>query len=64
MLILTRSVGEQICIGDDVIVTVVRVGQDTVKIGVDAPDGYPIMRRELYVRPATEEQSLRPPEDR
>ena len=63
MLILTRNIGEQICIGDEVVVTVVRVGQDTVKIGVDAPDSYPIMRRELQVGWAPQEQSSHPPEE-
>lgn len=50
MLILSRRIGEQIQIGEDVCVTVVRIGQGGVRIGVDAPDGCSIARSEIEVR--------------
>jgi carbon storage regulator len=47
MLVLSRKVGEKILIGDHVTVTVVRVNQGTVRIGVEAPDGVVILREEI-----------------
>jgi len=47
MLVLSRKVGERILIGDNISVTVVRVAQGTVRIGVEAPDDLPIVREEI-----------------
>jgi carbon storage regulator len=47
MLVLSRKVGEKILIGDNIAVTVVRVAQGTVRIGVEAPHDLPIVREEL-----------------
>lgn len=47
MLVLSRKVGEKILIGDNISVTVVRVAQGTVRIGVEAPHDLPIVREEL-----------------
>ncbi len=47
MLVLSRKVGEKILIGDDISVTVVRVAQGTVRIGVEAPQSLQIVREEL-----------------
>ena len=47
MLVLSRKVGEKILIGDHISVTVVRVAQGTVRIGVEAPDDLPIVREEI-----------------
>ncbi len=47
MLVLSRKVGERILIGDDIQITVVRVSQNTVRIGVEAPRNYQIVREEL-----------------
>ena len=47
MLVLSRKVGERILIGDNVAVTIVRVSQGTVRIGVEAPTGVPIVREEI-----------------
>jgi carbon storage regulator len=47
MLVLSRKVGEKILIGDDIQITVVRVCQNTVRIGVEAPQSYQIVREEL-----------------
>ena len=48
MLVLTRSVGESVVIGDDVIVKVVEVRGDVVRLGVEAPTAVRIYREELY----------------
>jgi carbon storage regulator len=47
MLVLSRKVGERILIGDHVAVTIVRVSQGTVRIGIEAPKGMPIVREEI-----------------
>lgn len=47
MLVLTRKVGERILIGEDVAITVVRVSQGTVRLGIEAPAATPIVREEL-----------------
>jgi len=47
MLVLTRKVSEQIKIGDDIVITVVRVKGQAVRIGIDAPRGIRVLRAEL-----------------
>lgn len=44
MLILTRKVGEEITIGDDIKVTIVSIQGKVAKIGIEAPTDIPIMR--------------------
>lgn len=53
MLVLSRRVGEQIMIGDDIVVTVVDVRHDTVRLGIVAPRSVTVNRAE--VRQAVEE---------
>ena len=47
MLILTRKESEQICLGDNIVVTVVRLAGDKVRIGVVAPPDVKVIRSEL-----------------
>jgi len=47
MLVMTRKVGERIVIGDHVTITVVLIGGNSVRVGVEAPPEYTVMRREL-----------------
>jgi carbon storage regulator len=47
MLVLTRKQEQKICIGPHVTVTVLRVRGNSVKIGIEAPDGTRILRGEL-----------------
>jgi carbon storage regulator len=47
MLVLSRKVGERILIGDNIAVTVVRVGPGIVRLGVEAPDSITIVREEI-----------------
>lgn len=48
MLILTRRIGETLCIGDDVRVTVLGVKGDQTRLGVDAPKEVLVHREEIY----------------
>lgn len=47
MLVLSRRESEKIRINDDITITVVRVSGNKVRIGIEAPDHYRIMRGEL-----------------
>jgi carbon storage regulator len=47
MLVLSRKPGEKILIGDNVTVTIVRIGPNTVRIGIEAPRDMNIVREEL-----------------
>jgi carbon storage regulator len=49
MLVLTRKQGEQIRIGDDVVVTVVRTKGKAVRLGIQAPAHVPVLRGEIAV---------------
>lgn len=44
MLVLTRRIGEQLLIGDDIVVEVIRVDEDRVRIGIQAPLDLRILR--------------------
>jgi carbon storage regulator len=48
MLILSRKRNEQIVIGDGIVVTVVSVRRGNVRLGIEAPAGTPVHRREVY----------------
>ena len=47
MLVLTRKAGEQIQIGDHIVVTVVRLLGGGVRLGIEAPNDARIVRGEL-----------------
>lgn len=52
MLVLTRKPGERILVGNDVVITIVRIGPNTVRLGIEAPGQMNIVRDEL-VDPST-----------
>lgn len=58
MLVLSRKAGERILIGNQVTVTVVRVGPNTVRLGIDAPRDMNIVREELCGDPMTVDVSF------
>jgi carbon storage regulator len=47
MLVLSRKPGQVLWIGDEIKVTVVRIGPNTVRLGIDAPALMNIVRDEL-----------------
>ncbi len=47
MLILTRKRGQAFHIGDDIRVTVFDIGNDSVRVAIDAPREVKILREEL-----------------
>jgi carbon storage regulator len=48
MLVLSRKTGEQIVIGDNITVTVIRIQGTQVRLGISAPASIPVHRREVY----------------
>jgi carbon storage regulator len=47
MLVLTRKIGEQIVVGDDIRVTVLAVNGQRARVGIEAPPEVLIRRSEL-----------------
>jgi carbon storage regulator len=47
MLVLTRKQQENICIGDEIVITVLRVKGKSVRLGIEAPDKVCVLRGEL-----------------
>ncbi len=47
MLVLSRKEGEQLMIGDNVVLTINRISGNRVTIGIDAPRDVRIVRGEL-----------------
>jgi carbon storage regulator len=47
MLVLTRKVNESIKIGDDIEITVTRIGASCVRLGISCPKEMNVVREEL-----------------
>ena len=41
MLVLSRKLGEKIVIGDNIVVTVVKIDRNQIRIGIEAPQEVP-----------------------
>ena len=55
MLVITRKIGEGIILAEDTKITILEVGKDRVRIGIDAPKDVKIVREELF---DTEKQNV------
>jgi carbon storage regulator len=49
VLILTRRVGENVIVGDDIVISVLEVRGDAVRIGVQAPRSVSVHREEVWL---------------
>jgi len=58
VLVLSRKVGERIFIGEQITVTVVKVGHGGVRIGIDAPPELAVVREELAKELNCAEQAI------
>jgi carbon storage regulator len=47
MLVLSRKLSQQILIGPDIAITVVKIEGNHVRLGIEAPRGVSILRNEL-----------------
>jgi len=57
MLVLSRRENERIILGDDIVITIVRINDDQIRIGIEAPRNIVIMREELQ---QTNEKLVKP----
>jgi carbon storage regulator len=57
MLVITRKIGERVCIGDDIVVEVLDIVGSTVRIGIEAPASVPIFRHEIWLEVKAENQA-------
>lgn len=48
MLVITRKKGESLMIGDDIEITIAKLDDGSVKLGINAPKEVTILRKELY----------------
>ncbi len=58
MLVVSRKVGERILIGDQISVTVIKVGSGGVRIGIQAPKELAVVREELAKQVREAEQQI------
>ncbi len=49
-LVLSRMVGEEIRISDDITIVVVSIDRGKVRLGIKCPQAVPIMRAELLTK--------------
>jgi carbon storage regulator len=57
MLVLSRKLGEKIVIGDNIVLTVVKIDRNQIRLGIEAPRDVPIFREEMlegFVAPETD----------
>lgn len=57
MLIITRKKGESLMIGDDIEITISKIEDGSVKIGIQAPKEVSILRKELLEEIKSENKS-------
>jgi carbon storage regulator len=50
MLVLTRKIGEQILIGDNIRLTIASIDGGKVRFGISAPRNVEVHREEVYKR--------------
>jgi carbon storage regulator len=47
MLVLSRKLGEKIIIGDNIVVTVVKIDRNQIRLGIEAPQSVSVYREEI-----------------
>jgi carbon storage regulator len=55
MLVLSRRKAERILIGDDVVITIVKIAGETVRVGIEAPRDVNVIRGEVQQTKDTNE---------
>lgn len=52
MLVLSRKLGEKICINNNITITVIDIDRGKIRLGIEAPRDVPVFRQELLAPPA------------
>jgi carbon storage regulator len=52
MLVLTRRVGEQILVDEDIVLTICSISRNRVRVGIQAPPRVLLLRAELADHPS------------
>ena len=47
MLVLSRKLGEKIVIGENIVITIVKIDRNQIRIGIEAPQDIPVYREEI-----------------
>ena len=63
MLVISRKIGESLVIDGEITVTVVKVAGGGVRLGIQAPSGYVIVRDELQNSADNESESPSAPSE-
>ncbi len=58
MLVLSRKLGEKIVIGDNIVVTVVKIDRNQIRIGIEAPQDVAVYREEIAPGRASGQSSV------
>ncbi len=58
MLILSRRESESIHLGDDIVLTIVRVSGEKVRIGIQAPPHIKVLRNELEIEDTSSRKAV------
>lgn len=61
MLILQRKEQQTVTIGDNIRVTILDIGNDWVKLAIDAPKDMPILRTELIEAASANQEAVSNP---
>jgi carbon storage regulator len=48
MLVLSRRIDQKIMIGEDIVITVLKIQHDQVRLGIEAPRNVDVHREEVY----------------
>lgn len=56
MLVLTRAIGQQLRLDDDITITILGKSGNQIRIGIDAPNNLDVHRTEIFERIQQQEQ--------
>jgi carbon storage regulator len=59
MLVLSRKASQQVMIGSEIRITIVRIDRNQVRLGIQAPTGVSILRGELVGVPPASDRARR-----
>ncbi len=58
MLVLSRRKGERLFVGNDVVITLIAIGGNRARIGIEAPPEVHVLRDEVRRRDASSREQL------